>query len=114
MAKMTQAALLSTPTAIAVLLSNTRVSALPVLETLGTQTALCPSSMLNTLQKRSQRHTDAQATVWIRVPVDDTYICLLFTTQHHTRDTQLSQCLAKISTWKSRSWLKLSTQQDRG
>lgn len=57
----------------------------------------------------------AHATVWITEPGEDTWLCLLFTAQDNTTDTQLSQCLAKISTWKSRSWpgLRLSRTEVR-
>lgn len=66
-------------------------------------------------QNCSQQCTGAHATVCIREPADDTQLCLLFTAQDNTTDTQLSQWLAKISTWKSRSWpgLRLSRTEVR-
>lgn len=75
----------------------------------------CPPRMPSTPQNCSPQCTGTHATVWIREPGDDTWLCLLFTAQDNTTDTQLSQCLAKISTWKSRSWpgLRLSRTEVR-
>lgn len=69
--------------------------------------------MPSTPQNCSQQCTGAHATVCIREPADDTWLCLLFTAQDNTTDTQLSQSLAKISRWRSRSWPGLSSAGQR-